>query len=165
VSTIISTQDLETLVDLFEKSTWRSIHVTGNGVNLFISKDKEAAPTALNIPAQAGGGAAMAAAGPQSAGHAPQAAAPKAVANVPAGWIVVKASSLGSFYRAPKPGAEPFTSVGAKVTTESELCLIEVMKLFTTVRSSVAGTVREIYVNDGELVEHDQPLFLIEPNA
>ena len=43
--------------------------------------------------------------------------------------------------------------------------MIEVMKLFTTMRAGVAGTVRDVYAQDGELVEFDQPLFLIEPHA
>ena len=87
------------------------------------------------------------------------------VGAVPPGWVQIRAPSLGTFYRAPKPGAPKFVEVGATVTPESDLCLIEVMKLFTTLRSGVSGTVREVYVQDGELVEFDQPLFLIQPNA
>jgi biotin carboxyl carrier protein len=77
----------------------------------------------------------------------------------------VRAPSLGTFYSAPKPGAPKFADVGAQVEAQSELCLIEVMKLFTTMRAGIAGVVREIHVKDGDLVEFDQPLFLIEPNA
>ena len=101
-----------------------------------------------------------------ASGHgatAPASAAP--VGAVPPGWVQIRAPSLGTFYRAPKPGAPKFVEVGATVTPESDLCLIEVMKLFTTLRSGVSGTVREVYVQDGELVEFDQPLFLIQPNA
>jgi acetyl-CoA carboxylase biotin carboxyl carrier protein len=78
-------------------------------------------------------------------------------------WITVRAPNLGTFYRAPKPGAEPYVSVGQKVEADTELCLIEVMKLFTNVLAGVAGTVQQILVEDTELVEYDQPLFLIEP--
>jgi acetyl-CoA carboxylase biotin carboxyl carrier protein len=54
-------------------------------------------------------------------------------------------------------------SIGQKVTPDTEMCLIEVMKLFTSVRAGVAGTVREVCVEDTQLVEFDQPLFLVEP--
>jgi acetyl-CoA carboxylase biotin carboxyl carrier protein len=86
-------------------------------------------------------------------------------ADAPAGWTIIKAPSLGTFYRAPKPGAPVFTDIGARVTGDTELCLIEVMKLFTTLRAGISGTVAEIYAKDGDLVEFDQPLFLIEPHA
>ena len=79
--------------------------------------------------------------------------------------VVVRAPNLGTFYRAPKPGAPPYVAVGQRVEAATEVCLIEVMKLFTSVRAGVAGTVREMLVEDAELVEFDQPLFLIEPLA
>jgi biotin carboxyl carrier protein len=81
------------------------------------------------------------------------------------GWTVVRAPSLGTFYRSQKPGSPPYCEAGQTIGSQQELGLLEVMKLFTTVRSGVAGTVREILAKDGELVEFDQPLFLIEPDA
>ena len=77
----------------------------------------------------------------------------------------VRAPNLGTFYRAPKPGAPPYVAVGQKVEASTEVCLIEVMKLFTSVRAGVTGTVREVLAEDAQLVEFDQPLFLIEPLA
>src|SRR6267154_1689424 len=79
-------------------------------------------------------------------------------------WTVVRAPSLGTFYRSPKPGSPPYCEAGQFIGSEQELGLLEVMKLFTTVRSGVPGTVREILAKDGEMVEFDQPLFLIEPD-
>ncbi len=52
--------------------------------------------------------------------------------------------------------------VGDKVQADSEICLVEVMKLFTTVHAGVSGVITKIYVSDGELVEYDQPLFAVE---
>ena len=86
-----------------------------------------------------------------------------ASARVPDHWVAVRAPNLGTFYRAPKPGAAPYVSVGQTVDADAEVCLIEVMKLFTSVLAGVAGTVRKVLVEDAELVEYDQPLFLIEP--
>lgn len=167
----ISTQDIEAIVDQFQRGDWREMHLRIGDVELFLSKDGNARlPERGGAPAPSPVAAisAPAAAPVAASGHgAPAAAAAAAapVGAVPPGWVQIKASSLGTFYRAPKPGAAKFVEVGAAVTPESDLCLIEVMKLFTTLRAGVAGTVREVYVQDGELVEFDQPLFLIQPNA
>lgn len=166
----ISTQDIEAIVDQFQRGDWREMHLRIGDVELFLSKDGNARlPDRSGAPAPAPAQApAPAIAGPAAApvGHgAPAVAAAAPVGAVPAGWVQIKAPSLGTFYRAPKPGAPKFVEVGAAVTPESDLCLIEVMKLFTTLRAGVSGTVREVYVQDGELVEFDQPLFLIQPNA
>lgn len=165
----ISTQDIEAIVDQFQRGDWREMHLRIGDVELFLSKDGSARlPERGGAPAPVAAApiAAAPAAAPAAAGHAaPAAAAAAPVGAVPPGWIQIKAPSLGTFYRAPKPGAPKFVEVGAAVTPESDLCLIEVMKLFTTLRAGVSGTVREVYVQDGELVEFDQPLFLIQPNA
>ena len=85
-----------------------------------------------------------------------------AAAEIPSNWVAVTAPNLGTFYRAPKPGAEPYVQVGQAVGVDTEICLLEVMKLFTAVRAGVAGVVRRICVNDAEMVEHGQPLFYVE---
>ncbi len=77
----------------------------------------------------------------------------------------MRAPNLGTFYRAPKPGAPPYVRIGQHVDPTTELCLIEVMKLFTSVFAGVSGFVRQVLVEDAELVEFDQALFLIEPDA
>jgi acetyl-CoA carboxylase biotin carboxyl carrier protein len=81
------------------------------------------------------------------------------------GQVIVTAPSLGTFYRSPKPGTPPFSQIGDEVDTETELCLIEVMKLFTTLRAGVKGKLVKILVEDGVMVEHDQPLFIIDTNG
>ncbi|PKP99641.1 MAG: acetyl-CoA carboxylase, biotin carboxyl carrier protein, partial [Alphaproteobacteria bacterium HGW-Alphaproteobacteria-13] len=79
----------------------------------------------------------------------------------PEGAQIVRAPYLGTFYRAPKPGSAPYVEVGSRVTSESELCLVEVMKLFTTVRAADDGIVHAVLADDGALVEADQALFVI----
>ena len=78
------------------------------------------------------------------------------------GLIPIKASMLGTFYRAPKPGAPPFVEVGRDITVDDTVCIIEVMKLFNTVKAGVNGRVARICASDGEMVEYQQTLFLIE---
>lgn len=79
------------------------------------------------------------------------------------GLVEVKAPMLGTFYRAPSPGADPFVDVGDQVSADDTVCLIEVMKLFNSIPAGVSGRVSEILAEDGAMVEHEQPLIRIEP--
>ncbi len=171
----VSIKDLEALVEQFRRSEWREMHLRIGDTELFLSTDGAARPPSRSDAPAPGRPSPVV----ESPASPPPAEAPSrdltaggqgaaqaaAARTVPPGWVQVRAPSLGSFYRAAKPGASAFTDVGAHVTVHSELCLIEVMKLFTTMRADVAGTVREIYAQDGDLVEFGQPLFLIEPDA
>jgi acetyl-CoA carboxylase biotin carboxyl carrier protein len=77
--------------------------------------------------------------------------------------IGVMAPMVGTFYRAPAPDAAPFVEVGAAVRKGEPLCVIEVMKLFTTITSEHDGRVVQIGAENGELVEYGRTLFVIEP--
>ncbi|MBL94556.1 MAG: acetyl-CoA carboxylase, biotin carboxyl carrier protein [Magnetovibrio sp.] len=77
------------------------------------------------------------------------------------GGSTVYAPMVGTFFRKPSPEAPPFIKEGDSVKIGDPLCLIEVMKLYTTIESSVEGVVEKILANDGDLVEFDQPLFII----
>jgi acetyl-CoA carboxylase biotin carboxyl carrier protein len=74
----------------------------------------------------------------------------------------IKAPIMGTFYRASKPGAKPFVEVGQQIKAEDTVCIIEVMKLFNTVKAGVNGRIAEIMAEDAELVEFNQPLFLVD---
>jgi acetyl-CoA carboxylase biotin carboxyl carrier protein len=172
--TTIKAQDIEALIESFEASNWKELRLKIEGLELFLSKDAaargglSAAPATLAPPpAQVQGEssalhATHATAAPHLTRASPPPGAPSSKA-VPDGWVAVRAPNLGTFYRAPKPGAEPYVAVGQRVDATTEVCLIEVMKLFTSVPAGVAGIVRDALVKDSELVEFDQPLFLIEP--
>ena len=160
----VKPQDVEALILLFDSSHWDEMRVTWKDLDLYLSKDPAQNPAA---PA-----AALAAPAP-SRGRPERAARPGTAAQpddrpareewqVPEGLLAVRAPNLGTFYRAPKPGAAAFVEVGQSVDVNTEVCIIEVMKLFTAVRAGVRGIVREVLVNDAEMVEYSQPLFLIE---
>lgn len=85
--------------------------------------------------------------------------------DVDADLVAVRAPMLGTFYRSPTPGAPPFVEVGAEVQPEDTVCLIEVMKLFNSVKAGVRGKVARIPVENGSLVEFEQTLILIEPSG
>lgn len=77
---------------------------------------------------------------------------------------MVSAPMVGTFYRSPAPGAPPFVEVGSKVTKGDPICIIEVMKLFTTIYAEWSGTVTEIGAENASLVEYGQMLFVIVPD-
>lgn len=70
---------------------------------------------------------------------------------------------VGTFYRSPSPDAPPFVEVGTEVEKGDPICIIEVMKLFTTIHAEWSGTVEEIGAENGTLVEYGQMLFVIAP--
>jgi biotin carboxyl carrier protein len=76
----------------------------------------------------------------------------------------IRSPIVGTFYRAPAPDAEPFVQVGSHVTPGTTLCIIEAMKLMNEIQSDIAGTVVKILVENGQPVEYNQVLFLIEPD-
>lgn len=98
------------------------------------------------------------------------AAAPKplpAPANepVPEGTIAIRAPMLGTFYRSPAPGEKPFVEVGQRVAANDTVCLIEVMKLFNSIRAGADGTVVKILCENAALVEYNQVMILVEPKG
>lgn len=97
-----------------------------------------------------------------STGNARQPMAPVQVAAAD-GLIPIQSPLLGIFYRSPKPEAPPFVEVGSNVTKGDTVCLIEVMKTFTTVKSVVEGRIAKICAENAQMVEYQQTLFLVEP--
>lgn len=157
--------ELEQLIAEFEKSGLRELHVVHDGVEIYLSNDGNSVGLSTGVaPASVAPAAAPVAQALASAPSATAAPSASATAEWPEGATVIRAPYLGTFYRAPKPGAPSYVEVGSAVTAESELCLVEVMKLFTTVRADSGGVVHAILAKDGALVEADQPLFVIVAN-
>jgi oxaloacetate decarboxylase (Na+ extruding) subunit alpha len=94
---------------------------------------------------------------------APDEAEPEPVAPPSDGVVRVEAPMVGTFYRAPQPGAPPFVSEGDTVAPGQTLCILEAMKLMNEVKADIEGTVRTINVENGEPVEYGQLLFELEP--
>ena len=69
---------------------------------------------------------------------------------------------VGTFYRAASPGSKPFVELGHTVSPGDILCIIEAMKILNQIESDIGGTVTDILVDNGEPVEYNQPLFVIE---
>lgn len=80
-----------------------------------------------------------------------------------AGLVDVRAPIVGTFYRAPQPGAAPFVDVGSDVTHDTVIGIIEVMKLMSSIPALATGTVRELLVKDAQFVEKGQLLMRVKP--
>ncbi|WP_225008855.1 acetyl-CoA carboxylase biotin carboxyl carrier protein [Novosphingobium percolationis] len=154
--------DIAKLAELFASGGFKELRVEGSDFGVLLSNDS-AAPRLGAAPAVAAAPAIPVA--PASTAAPAPADAPSPVAApvaTDASWHQVCAPNLGTFYRAPKPGSAPFVEVGQRVHAETEICLLEVMKLFTSVKAGKAGTIRRVCVEDGVLVEGGQVLFLVE---
>jgi acetyl-CoA carboxylase biotin carboxyl carrier protein len=75
---------------------------------------------------------------------------------------VLKSPMVGTFYRSPSPGSKTFVEVGQQVDVGDTVCIIEAMKMFNQIEADQAGTVTQILAENGQPVEFDQPLFIIE---
>jgi acetyl-CoA carboxylase biotin carboxyl carrier protein len=154
---------LKTLIDLVAESGIAEIEVTEGEDKVRIVKyaPPPAAVTGAMPMAHAGPmitASAVPAALPAGAATAASAAAP--AVEVPKG-NVVKSPMVGTFYRSPSPGANPFVEIGQAVKPGDTLCIIEAMKLLNEIEAEVAGEVKEVLVENGQAVEYGQPLFVI----
>ena len=139
---------LKKLIDLVQESGIGEIEITEGEEKVRISRHgTSAAPMIMAAPAL----------------HplAMEAQAAPAAPTQPSGHTL-KSPMVGTFYRAPSPGAPPFVEVGQAVSKGQTLCIIEAMKLLNEIESDVAGTVKAILVENGQPVEYGQGLFLIE---
>ena len=161
--TKLTQDDVEQILRLIESAEHVSeFHLKFGDVEIGLSRTPggtrafagDAAPRA-NPPAAPPAPSPAPAAAPGASKHAP----------VPPGAAVVKSPMVGTFYRAPAPGAPPFVEVGTPVEPDTIVCIIEVMKLMNSIHAGVHGTVREIRVDDSKPVEYGQILMVIEPAA
>jgi acetyl-CoA carboxylase biotin carboxyl carrier protein len=102
-----------------------------------------------------------AAAASQAEDPAPAGSATETI--VPDGVVAIRAPMLGTFYRASAPGEKPFVEVGQRVRADDTVCLIEVMKLFNSIRAGVDGEIVKILVENTTMVEFNQPLIFVAP--
>ncbi|VVT10437.1 acetyl-CoA carboxylase biotin carboxyl carrier protein [Erythrobacter sp. EC-HK427] len=150
-------RDLEILTGLMEEGGWKSLRVVSDNLIVNLSQTPGEVPGERAAARQA-----APIAEEKLATAEPSAPLQATSGDIDPAWAVVKAPNLGTFYRSPKPGSPAFVEVGQKVASGAELCLIEVMKLFTSVRADQTGTIRHIAAADAELVEGGQPLMYIE---
>jgi acetyl-CoA carboxylase biotin carboxyl carrier protein len=93
-----------------------------------------------------------------------EAAAPVAAPDEDEGLVEIPSPIVGTFYRKPAPDAENFVQIGAEVSEDTVICIIEAMKVMNEVKAEIKGTIRKILVDDATPVQYGQTLFLVEPS-
>lgn len=151
---------IKKLIELVEESGITELEVSEEEGTVRISRAAPAvAPAAVQYVAAPQAAPAPIATPAPVAQTAP-AAAPAPTAEV-AGHAILS-PMVGTFYRSPSPEAAPFVEVGKTVKVGDTLCIVEAMKMMNRIESDKAGVIKAILVNDGEAVEFDQKLFIIE---
>jgi acetyl-CoA carboxylase biotin carboxyl carrier protein len=157
----IDLKDVRRLAQLLrEAPEIGSIEVKGwFGTGVVITRTT-AAPVAVPMPVAHHPGPAPAAAADQARLEAgARSAAPAAHLKE------IRSPMVGTFYKAPEPGAEPYIKVGNRVTAGQTVCVIEAMKIMNEIEAEITGVVREISVEDAQPVEFGQVLFRVDPNG
>jgi acetyl-CoA carboxylase biotin carboxyl carrier protein len=161
-----SHEDVQRLLQLLDSSHFDEMHLETEGVKLTLRRNgASVSPSAfatqgVSFPASTSTGVTPSRLqAPAKSAFANPVAQPTAVVS----FLEIRAPMLGSFYGAPKPGAEPFVAVGGRVDKNTAVGIIEVMKLMNSIAAGVEGVVVEVLVRDGDLVEFDQVLMRVQP--
>ncbi len=159
---MIDLSELKQILDLVREHDLTELELERDGFKVRVKKEG-----ATPIPAVMAKAAVepLVVAAPPAPPPPPVAAAPPPAPAAPAAdeleLAVVKSPIVGTFYRAPEPGATPFVSVGTKVRKGQVLCIIEAMKLMNEIESEYEGEVATIYVENGMPVQFGERLFAI----
>lgn len=147
---------IKKLIELLEESGIAEIEIREGEESVRISRHTAAAPVMIQAaaPAPRLDNAAVVSIAPPSDQQ-------PAANSTPAGHKV-KSPMVGTFYRAPSPGAKSFVEVGQRVSVGDTLCIIEAMKMLNQIEADKAGVIVAILVENGQPVEYGQPLFVIE---
>jgi acetyl-CoA carboxylase biotin carboxyl carrier protein len=139
------------LAEMLDATNLSEIEVQDGERRIRVARTLQAAPAAFHVPAPA-----PAAGNPGSAAAAFEAPAAAVHNNA------VKSPMVGTVYLAAEPGAAPFVAVGAQVKAGDTLLIVEAMKVMNPITAPVAGTVKALLVENGQPVEFDQPLAIVE---
>jgi acetyl-CoA carboxylase biotin carboxyl carrier protein len=159
-----SHDDVQRLIKLLDSSHFDELHLEAEGIKLTLRRNGAPSTTPSTAPAPAG--STSTAAAPPIAPPARATAVQPAEAARPTSeptLLEIRAPMLGTFYGAPKPGAEPFIAIGGRVGVDSAVGIIEVMKLMNSISAGVEGVLVEVLARDGDLVEFDQVLMRVRP--
>ncbi len=155
-------KELRELIDVISRSSFTTFELEREGFRLKLVKGPDAA-RAVVIQAPAVGS--VVEPRPAIAVPAPPTPAEAPAAQVQDGLVTVTSPIVGTFYRAPSPGAPPFVEVGSKIAKGQVLCIVEAMKLMNEIESEIDAEVVEVLVANGQPVEYGEKLFKLRPMA
>lgn len=156
----LSFKDVADIVKIIDSSSCDEVVLELEGAKLVVRRGGASGAPSVPAPTQAQAAPGGTSQAPAAAPAAPQQSAP-AARGAAEGEVTVCSPMVGTFYTRPSPDEEPFVTVGSRIAAGAPLCMVEVMKLFTTIEAASGGTVVAVLAEDGQLVEFDQPLFVI----
>ena len=148
---------IKKLIELVEESGITELEVSEEEGSVRISRATVAAPANVQYSIPAAAPTPVAAPAAPAVAPAAPAAAPEEIAG-----HKIRSPMVGTFYRSPSPEAKAFVEVGQTVKVGDALCIVEAMKMMNRIEADKAGVVKAILVNDGDPVEFDEPLIVIE---
>jgi len=161
-------EDVARILEIIDRLEGRDVHLRLGDLEIHVTRGDATAPgpeARAGAPGTATPPAQAAASANTTGVPVSPSATPAPQVTIPPGHVAVRAPMVGTFYRASSPGAQPFVEVGRKVAPDDTVCLLEVMKLFTSIKAGVAGRITAIVAANGALVQHDDALILIAPDA
>lgn len=168
---MIDLEFVQQLIRSVDESSIDTVEIERGGTRIRLSKTPDAgAAMAMGSSVPPSSGVPVTHNPPSQASSAPAPEAPSQEASdaeleeaVGEDWTEITSPMVGTFYRAPSPGADSFTEVGQRIVEGDVLCIIEAMKLMNELESEMEGTVKEVCVANGEPVEYGQVLFRVDP--
>ena len=158
----LGTDLLRELMNLLESSGLSEMEIETKDFRVYLSKPRAQAPAqVIASPAVVSAATPTVASGPKVEPAEKPEVGP--AEEIPPGLHAIRSPIVGTFYRAPAPGAEPFTDTGKKVHKGQTLCIVEAMKVMNEIESDVDGEVVKIMVENAKPVEYGQVLFLLKP--
>lgn len=153
----MNVDEIKALIQLFEASSLSELSLQREGARLVLKRvhDGGQAITASLAPSPA----------PQAQPSAPGPKSPepdRVPAPAPTGHLITS-PLVGTFYRRPSPGEPAYVEVGRQVKAGDTLCIVEAMKVMNEIKSDIAGSVRQVLVEEGKIVEYGQPLIALAP--
>ena len=158
----IDINKISRLIKIVSESDIAELELKEGEEQIKITRTTNAVSVPVSVPVAQAAFAAPAAAPVASAAAPAAAPAPAQDAAETVSGYVMKSPMVGTFYRRPSPDAQNFVEEGATVKEGATVCIIEAMKMMNQISADKAGVIKKILVADGETVEYDQPLFIIE---
>ena len=151
---------LEQIVKLMAANDLNTVDVREGDKRVVLKRGAAVSPVTYAAPlSNTQVSAAPAPAAPIAGSSAPA----KPAADDNAGLIPIKSPMVGTYYSASSPDAKPFVSVGTTIDEETDVCIIEAMKVFNNIKAEIRGTIAKVLCTNGQTVEFGQPLFFVKP--
>jgi acetyl-CoA carboxylase biotin carboxyl carrier protein len=154
---------LQQLVNLMSSNDLNTVDLRDSGRRIILKRGAVQQPMMMAAPQQPT--YVQQAGQPASTSGGPGASTPPAApVDESAGLVAIKSPMVGTYYSAPSPDAKPFVAVGSQVDDETDVCVIEAMKVFNNIKAETRGTIAKVMVTNGQTVEFGTVLFLVKPS-